>query len=1045
MKKKTIPQGLMKKIMFFLFCMYSIGILAQNIVVTGYVTDAREEPLVGVTIQIQGTSHGTVTNFDGSYRITNVPTEAILEVSYVGMQSQVINVNGRTVINIVLLDDAELLDEVVVVGYGIQKKVSVTGAISTVDTKDLVKSTSPNLAAALAGRLPGLTAIQTSGQPGNDEVVLYLRGIGTLNDATPLILIDGIPRSNISTLDPNEIETVSILKDASATAVFGVRGANGVILITTRRGEAGKTQLNVRVNHSMQKFLVKADRLHSWEFAQLRNEAFLNDNPNATADEMPFTQYMIDKYISGEDPVFYPDRDIFNEFFKVWTPQTRANINFNGGGDKFRYFLNVGYIDQGGNYKTEPKSFLGYDPSFGMNRYNFRGNIDYNIFSNLNASLNIATYLQKMFTPQTVDLYGGSVGAMVSNMLDYIWATPPTDPGPTTVEGYGVPSNEIVTQSGQDRNIFAELNRKGYREGLTNNLNSSLTMDWGLDFITKGLSARGTIAFDSHASTVLNGVRQMDTYAAFVARNENEISGYTPIRSNQDFAIRLSKSSSTRYYTNYQVSLNYARTFGNHNVTGMLLYQRDNWDQYGADLPFNVVGIVGRATYNYDNRYLGEFNYGYNGSEQFAPKNRFGSFPALSLGWVISNEKFLEGNNVLTNLKLRFSHGLTGNDKLGGERFLYQSFLSHSYPGTIGVLGRQYRIVEGRIGNESIQWEVAKKTNLAIDVELLKSLSMTLDIFNENRNKILIARNTIPQVQGIPMANIPRMNIGEVENKGFEVELTYRKVINNNLSFMVKGNYAYNNNTVIFADEVEYGDDYVYKNRRTGFSIGQQFGYKIDYSNGNGYINTQEELDNLPVYEVGGVPRLGDFKYIDMNKDGVVNDRDMVPIGYPTVPRIAYGFSGSLNYKNVDFTFLFNGVGQTSRYTIAAGATEFALVGFYSGWHRNAWTAERYAKGEKILYPALGMSSGVSQIPNDVFIMDRSFLRLKLIELGYTLPKNILTPIPIESLRIYTSGNDLLTFHKMPINTVDPAQSGTLGFLAYPLTKMINFGININF
>lgn len=305
MKKKTIPQGLMKKIMFFLFCMHSVGTFAQNIAVTGYVTDTRKEPLVGVTIQIQGTTHGTVSNFDGSYRITNVPIEAILEVSYVGMKSQVINVNGRTVINIVLLDDTELLDEVVVVGYGIQKKVSVTGAISTVDTKDLVKSTSPNLAAALAGRLPGLTAIQTSGQPGNDEVVLYLRGIGTLNDATPLILIDGIPRSNISTLDPNEIETVSILKDASATAVFGVRGANGVILITTRRGEAGKTQLNVRVNHSIQKFLVKADRLHSWEFAQLRNEAFLNDNPNAAADDASFSTEMLSISLGEINSIYF--------------------------------------------------------------------------------------------------------------------------------------------------------------------------------------------------------------------------------------------------------------------------------------------------------------------------------------------------------------------------------------------------------------------------------------------------------------------------------------------------------------------------------------------------------------------------------------------------------------------------------------------------------------------------------------------------------------------------------------------------------------------
>ncbi|MFA6794804.1 MAG: SusC/RagA family TonB-linked outer membrane protein, partial [Proteiniphilum sp.] len=621
------------------------------------------------------------------------------------------------------------------------------------------------------------------------------------------------------------------------------------------------------------------------------------------------------------------------------------------------------------------------------------------------------------------------------------WATPPTDPGPTTVDGYGVPPNEIVAQSGQDRNTYGEINRRGYRQEMTNNLNSSLSLDWGLDFITQGLSAKGMIAFDSHASTIMQGVRSLDTYAFEVARSADETSGYNAIRTNQDPAIRLSKDMLTRYYMNLQTSLNYARSFGNHNVTGMFLYQRDNWDQYGADLPYNVVGIVGRATYNYDNRYLAEFNYGYNGSEQFAPNNRFGSFPAFSFGWIISNEKFLRDNKTLTNLKLRASQGLTGNDKLGSQRFLYQSFINMG-GGVFPTLGRGQSVIQGRMGNESLQWEMAKKSNLGIDMEFLQSLSLTVDLFKEDRSKILIGRNTIPQLQGVPLSNIPRVNIGEVDNKGFEAELTYRKVVNKDFNFLIKGNYAYNKNTVVYADEVQYGEDYAYRNRVTGFSIGQQFGYKIDYSNGNGYINTQEELDNLPDYQVGGTPRLGDFMYVDTNEDGVINDRDMVPIGYPTIPRVTYALSGSLNYKKVDFSFLLTGVGQTHRYTSGWGATEFALVGFYSGWHKQAWTAERYANGEEILYPALGMSSGVSQQPNDVFIMDRSFLRLKTVEIGYTLPEKILNPMKIENLRFYMNGNNLLTFKKMPIDTVDPEQSDAL---VYPLTRMFNFGLNITF
>lgn len=1040
--KKTIPVNVGKRLMFFFLCMYSIGIFAQNITVTGFVTDTKNEPLIGVTLRVVGESEkGTITDFDGKYILPNIPPNAKIEVSYVGMESQVIDVNGRSTIDIALHEDTELLEEVVVIGYGIQKKASVTAAISSVDTKDLKQSSSANLSAALAGRLPGLTAIQTSGQPGSDAVNLYLRGLGTLNDASPLILIDGVPRDNISKIDPNEVESISILKDASATAVFGVRGANGVVIVTTRRGQPGKARLSISVDQSMQKFLAKADRIHSWEFAELRNQAYMNDYPGASEDELPFTQYMIDKYRSGEDRVFYPDRDVYHDYFRDWAPQTRVNANFDGGGDRFTYFLNAGYIGQGGNFKTEPKSFLGYDPSYKMDRYNFRGNIDYNIASNLKASLNIATYLEKMNTPQTIALFGGSVAGMVENMIAYTWATPPTDPGPTTAPGYGVPENEIVAQSGQDRNTYGEINRRGYRQETTNNLNSSLTLDWGLDFITKGLSAKGMIAFDSHANTVFQGVRDLDSYAFHVARNANGTSGYSPIRSNTDPAISLSKGMSTRYYMNYQASLNYARTFGKHNVTGMFLYQRDNWDKEGADLPYNIVGIVGRVTYNYDNRYLAEFNYGHNGSEQFAPKNRFGSFPAVSAGWVISNEAFLRESPFLTNLKVRFSHGLTGNDKLGDERFLYQSFINME-GGVFPGLGRGQSVVQGRMGNEALQWEIAQKTNTGIDVELLKSLSLTVDFFKEHREKILIRRNTIPILQGVPLGNIPRVNIGEVDNKGHEVELTYRKTVNKDFSFLVKANYAYNKNTVIYADEVQYGEDYAYRNRVTGFSIGQPFGYKIDYSNGNGYINTQEELDNLPKYEVGGTPRLGDLMYVDVNEDGVINDRDMVPIGHPNVPRVTYGLSGSLNYKNIDFSFLFTGVGQTSRYTSGWGATEFALVGFYSGWHKHAWTAERYANGEEILYPALGMSSGVSQNPNDVFIMDRSFLRLKTLELGYNIPDKWLKLIGVESIRIYTNGNNLLTFKKLPIDTVDPEQPATL---VYPLTRMVNFGLNITF
>ena len=1013
----------------------------QKKTITGKVVDTKGLLLPGVTIVVKGTTIGTVTGTDGTFTLDIPVTAEVLQFSFVGMKTQEVLFAGQTSFNITLEEETADLEEVVVVGYGIQKKESVTAAISTVETKDLKQSSASNLSVALAGQLPGLTVMQSSGQPGKDNVNLYLRGVSTLNDASPLILIDGIPRGNIDKLDPNEVATISILKDASATAVFGVRGANGVILITTRRGEEGKSELNITVDRSYQQFLVHNDRMHSWEFAELRNQAFLNGNPSATDDEMPFTQYMIDRYKSGEDPVFYPDRDVFHDYFRDWAPQTRVNANFNGGGKYFTYFLNAGYIGQGGNFKTESEDFLGYDPSYSMDRYNFRGNIDYKIADNLKASLNLATYLQKMNSPQTVALFDGSVDAMVQNMIAYTWATPPTDPGPVTVDGYGVPENEIVAQSGQDRNTYGEINRRGYREEASTVLNSSLVLDWGLDFITKGLSAKGMIAFDSHASTVRQGYRGVNTYAFMVARNANEASGYSVIRDNQDKAIVLSKGMSTYYYMNYQLSLNYSRSFGLHSVSGMALYQRDNWDKWSADLPYNVIGYVGRVTYDYDNRYLAEFNFGYNGSEQFAPKNRFGSFPAYSLGWLASNEKFLKDNRIITHLKFRASYGITGNDKLGDSRFLYQSFITMG-GGVFPGLGHGQSVQQGRMGNEALQWEKSEKKNIGFDLKVLNNLSLTFDLFNEHRDKILISRSTIPVLQGVPLGNIPKVNIGVVDNHGYEIELAYQKIVNTDLSFSVRSNFSYNKNNVDFADEVQYGEDYAYRYRRTGFSIGQPFGYQIDYSTGNGYINTPEELTDIPLYEVGGTPRLGDFKYVDENSDGKINDRDLVPIGYPEVPRIAYGLSGTMSYKNIDLSFVFSGIARSSVTHVGWGVTEFALVGFYSDWHTHAWTKERYENGEEILYPALGMSAGVSQKSNSFFIMNRSYLRLKNIEIGYNLPERLLKPVGIERVRLYVNGNNLLTWDKLPVNTIDPEQNAAL---TYPLTKMITVGINMTF
>lgn len=1041
MKIKRIRGGVFSHFKTFCLacCLFGCiqGILSQTgLTVDGVVSDEQNEPLPGVTIVVQGSSTGTITDVNGHYSIQVPSNTAVLQFSFMGYHTETITVGGQATINITLREDTQILDEVVVVAYGTQKKLTVTGAISTVQTKELKQSSQSNFSAALAGRLPGLTALQSSGMPGNDAVNLYLRGVGTVNGASPLILIDGVPRDNINSLDPNEVSSVSILKDASATAVFGVRGANGVILITTRRGNAEKPEISVTAEYSLQALSTRFDRIHSWEFAELRNQAARNDGVSDA--NLPYTPWMLEMYKSGEDPVFFPDRDIYHDYFYDWAPQTRANLNYSGGTDKLTYFVNAGYINQQGLVKTESEEQLGYDPSFRMNRYNFRANIDYHVLDNLKITSNVATYLEQINTP--AGNQGDNITDMVAMMMRWTWAVPPTIPGRVTQPGYNVPANMVVDESGNT--YYGLLNRSGYRKSTNTQFNTSVGLEWGLDFITEGLSANALISYDGLYQTMLRGTKSYPYYGFIQAKQAGETSYYY-VKAGEDQveqSLSLSKSAGSRYYMNIQSALNYSQRFGLHDVSGMLLFQRDNWEYNNADLPYNILGISGRVTYNYDQRYLAEFNMGYNGSEQFHESHRFGFFPAFSVGWVATNEDFLENNTWLTNLKLRYSYGQVGNDKLGNDRFLYRSVVSE-HAGPYSQLGLNTMIVQGKMGNEQLSWEVAEKNNLGLDFQLFKKISFTLDLFSEKRNNVLLSRSTVPIFQGIPLSNLPKVNIGKIKNHGYEVEATYFDHFSNDLSLTVKANFAYNQNEQIDMDEVILSDNYAYRYRRTGYSIGQYFGYQIDYSNGNGYINTQEELDWAKKAYLIGNPRLGDIKYMDLNGDTFIDDKDQAPVGYTQVPRISYGFSGNLDWKGIDFSFLFTGIAQSNTW-MDWGFFETGNLGFFTSLHKKAWTEERYLNNEEITYPALTMSSSVSHFNNNFTILDRTFIRLKSVELGYSLPQQFINKFKISNFRIYASGNNLLTISNLPMKTVDPEQ--TVSWVV-PINKMINLGINVTF
>lgn len=1023
--------------------------------ITGKVLDENNQPMPGVTIIVDGTTNGTMTGSDGTFTLGGVPSGATVIVSCIGYTDQVLP-EGKSNYVVSLVPDSEMLEETVVVAFGQQKKLSVTGAISTVASADLRKTTSTRLDNALAGRVTGLTSMQSGGgQPGVDGATMYLRGAATTNGKSPLCLVDGVERDNIRTIDMNEVESISVLKDASATALYGVQGANGVILIQTRKGQKGKAQLNISVDQSWTSFTKEPSRLHSWEYCELRNEALMNDSQAPEFSEETIAKFR--NPLLGLDPsspdydnqvairkAVYCDNDYYRMYLKSNTPQTRANANISGGTDFVNYFVNVGYIHQGGNLNTESPDYLGYDPQCYMNRLSLRSNLDFHITKNLTASLNIASYAENVNMPAVGDLYRGDQSWMITDIIYQSQTILPISPGPVTDPRFGGVSDGVVGYNYLDRSAYEIINRRGFHTNKRKNLNTQFSVNWDLgELVTKGLSVNGMAAYDTYNIGVLEGRKKERVYNVRVDYDSETLS-YSSSNGDKIEPLTMTSSRFSNYQIYVQGSINYARTFGKHNVTAMATAYRRFWEGTSADIPYNVLGTAARATYSFDDRYLVEGNLGYNGSEQFAPSKRFGLFPSGSIGWIASNESFLKGNKYLTWLKFRASYGLVGNDSMGGLRFLYQDDNKiQSGNGFVQGLGGKI-VKEGLIGNKSITWELSKKMNLGVEIGLFKDFRINVDYFTEKRDQILLKRRTVPSFQGVSSDYIPRVNMGKVDNHGVDVEVSYSHTFNRDFSISSRVNFGFNDNTAIELDEPMRSEEYAYQYHEEGFRLGQEFGYLIDWdSPGNGYFTSQDEIDSYYPYGFGGKPRVGDFVYKDVNGDGVIDQKDLSPIGYSTtVPGLNYGISLGLNFKGIDFNVLFSGLGRYSKYYSGQGVVEWTKQGTYFDWTRNGWTEERYKNGEKITYPAISTTKTVSHTENDFFIQNRSFLRLKNIELGYTLPERFLSKVGVKALRVYVSGQNLFVWDNLRITHIDPEQNNSYG---YPITKNVTLGLNINF
>lgn len=1006
--------------------------------ISGTVFDAKNEPLIGVSVTVRGESIGTFTDLDGRFEL-EVKDNAVLQISYIGFKSIEIPVEGKESLSILMKEDSELLDEIVVVGYGKQKKESVTASIASIGTKELVQTPQSNISNMLVGRLPGLIATQRSGAPGEDASDILIRGVSTFTDNTaPLIMIDGVERSSFDDIDPNEIQTLNILKDASATAVYGVRGANGVILITTRKGEVGAPKISYSGNFALQSPTALPSYLNSADYATLYNEALRNDSyTNGTVYTPKFSSIDIDLYRNGYDPIMHPDVDWVEEFLKDVSFRTHHNINVSGGTEKVKYFISLGYYDQNGIYK-HTKLDKDHDVNPRNTRYNFRTNLDFQITRDLSASMQMSMQVSDTKSPANGN---NSIWKVISN------SNPLNTPG--LVDGKVI----LVENALGVENPWVSLLTWGYHKDRSNNINTTFRLNYDLSrILLKGLSLHGSVSYDSYYYSRKTFGK---TYPIWHASRDLENPGnilVVPDNEETNWSVSHSWGKNRKVYLEF--GIDWARKFGNHNLTALILYNQSKY--YSPSLEYYVPnayqGIVGRITYDYGSRYLVEFNMGYNGTENFAKGKRFGFFPAVSLGWVISQEPYFPKNDYVVFLKLRGSYGEVGNDKIGGDRFLYrpstygeaenQPINSYNF-GDASSPNTSLMIVETKLGNPDLTWEKARKWNVGLEMNMFKShLKITADVFHERRNNILANRNTEPVLIG---ASLPAYNFGEMENKGWEIDVTYRNSIKD-FNYWIRGNYSFARNKILFMDEIN--QQYAYQ-QRTGRRKDQFFGLISD-----GFYNSWEEVNALdrPISSWNGNKlQPGDIKYVDVNHDGIIDQYDAVPIGYSPIPEIVYGVSFGMDWKGFDLSVLFQGATNVSIKYFGRALWPFinsresakSLI-------KERWTAERYAAGEPISFPRLSMNPSKNNDNNyqdsDFWIRDASYLRLKNIELGYTFRRNKTKKLGIQSVRLYFSGSNLFTWTEViDLDPEAPSKNGSVEINTYPLQKVYNLGVNINF
>lgn len=1028
-------------LLFISIQIFAFAFGQQQFQLKGKVSSTDGELLTGVSVTVDGTTNGTMTDVDGNYTLT-VKSGDQVSFSFIGFVKRVVKITNQKVVDILLESDQKTLDEVVVVGYGKVKKITLTGSVSAVSADEIRAVPTSSVQNALTGKLPGFFSQQRSGQPGKDASDFFIRGASSLNSDgnRPLIIVDDVQYTydQLQQINVNEIESISVLKDASTTAIYGIKGANGVLVVKTRRGEEGRPHINVRAEGGLTMPIRKPKFLNAYQAASLTNEAFENDG---LGNSKPFTDADLEHFRLGDDPYGHPDVDWYKTIFKDVATQQNVNMDISGGSKRLRYFVTGGFFSQNGltrNFK-DPKEEVNTD--YFYRRFNFRSNLDFDVTSTTKVRLDMSSRFMNINEPNSLNAVG--------EIYNFRKMTPFSAPfmNPNGTYAY---HNYFLTDS-KDPTLNARLANEGYTRTRRFDSNILFDISQDLSFITKGLSTMARVAYSSIDENYRAMRRDSKMYPTYHYNSATDTYTINPTANSyayENYILNAGTNKAIRNL-NIQAFVNYERTFNeDHTIKGMILYNRESstTDKNGlasAEVPAKFQGYTGQINYNYKNRYMFDFNTAYNGTDRFGQNNRFGFFPAVALGWNIGEEPFFQKrfNDKIDMLKIRTSYGLVGSDITPGNRYLYKQVYEQGYGYSFGetpVGVASYR--EGSLGNEYVTWEKARKFDVGIDASMFRNkLSFTIDYFYDYRYDQLVERSDVSLLLGI---GLPRTNVGETTNHGFDGQISYNDKFGD-FNFSTNFVFSYAKNKVKYKAEAQQRYSWL---SETGKPIGQPFGYTwvgyytpSDISEINAGNPNKIPVPNIPV-------SAGDLKYADLNDDGIIDDFDKGAIGKPNLPTTTLGWTIGGSYKGFSISLLFQGSFDYSFSVVGTGIESFKSQ--FQPIHEKRWTAEKYENGGDIQFPRLTtnlstISSSEAYMSN-FWLVNAWYIRLKTIDLGYELPKSVL-PKGIQSTRFYVNAYNMFTKTNYDKYQQDPEIQTNSAGDAYMNQRVINFGVLMSF